>query len=78
MSPLEAVRPPCHVLFLTAAGFKPLTSARLSHKTGEGFVEFHIPLDPNPPMGGLVNQQFGEFRQRPMNEGAQQRIVKPA
>ena len=57
---------------------KPLAGAFPAHEAGEGLVQGHIIGHPKPPVGDFMDQQFGQFRLRPIDEGAQQRIVKVA
>ncbi len=57
---------------------KPLAGALLPHEASEGLVQRHVIGHPEPLVGRLVDQQFGQRRLRPIDEGAEQRIVEPA
>ena len=57
---------------------KPLAGARPAHEAGKGFVQRHVISHPEPAVGRLMDQQFGQLGLRPIDEGAQQRIVEPA
>lgn len=57
---------------------KPLAGALLAHEAGKGLVQRHVIGHPEPPVRRLMDQQFGQFRLRPIDEGAEQRIVEPA
>ena len=57
---------------------KPLAGAFPAHEAGEGLVQGHVIGHPKPLVGDLVDQQFGQLRLRPIDEGAEQRIVEVA
>ncbi len=57
---------------------KPLAGALLANKAGEGLVQRHVIGHPEPLVRCLMDQQFRQLRLRPINEGAQQRIIEPA
>lgn len=57
---------------------KPLAGALLAHEAGKGLVQRHVIGHPEPSVRRLMDQQFGQFRLRPIDEGAKQRIVEPA
>lgn len=57
---------------------KPLAGALFAHKAGKGLVQRHVIGHPEPPVRRLMDQQFGQLRLRPVDEGAEQRIVEPA
>ena len=77
-APLRLPLPMRRELVAPALDGKPLAGARLAHEAGEGFVQRHVIGHPEPSVRRLVDQQFGQLRFRPVNEGAQQRIVEPA
>ena len=57
---------------------KPLACALLAHEAGEGLVQRHVIGHPEPSVRRLMDQQLGQRRLRPIDEGAEQRIVEPA
>ena len=76
--PLRLPLPMRRELVEPAPDGKPLAGALLAHEAGKGLVQRHVIGHPEPPVRRLVDQQFGQLRLRPVNEGAQQRIVEPA
>ena len=76
--PLRLLLPMRRELIGPALNGKPLASALLAHEAGEGLVQRHIIGHPKPLVRRFMNQQFGQLRLRPVNEGAQQRIIEPA
>ncbi len=62
---------------LALAG-QPLAGAFPAHEAGKGLIQRHVIGHPEALVGGFMDQQFGQLRLRPMDEGAEQRIVKPA
>ena len=77
-TPLRLSLPVRRELIGPALDGKPLAGARLAHEAGKGFVQRHVIGHPEPAVGRLMDQQFGQFGLRPIDEGAQQRIVEPA
>lgn len=57
---------------------KPLAGALLAHEAGKSLVQRHVIGHPEPPVRRLMDQQLSQFRLRPIDEGAEQRIVEPA
>ena len=77
-APLRLPLPMRRELVGPALDGKPLAGARLAHEAGKGLVQRYVIGHPQPPVRRLMDQQFGQLRLRPVNEGAQQRIVEPA
>ena len=77
-APLRLPLPMRRELVGSALDGKPLAGARLAHEAGKGLVQRYVIGHPEPPMRRLMDQQFGQLRLRPVNKGAQQRIVEPA
>ncbi len=69
-TPLRLPLPMRRELVGPALDGKPLAGARLAHEAGKGLVQRHVIGHPKPPVRGLMDQQFGQLRLRPVNEGA--------
>ena len=77
-APLRLPLPMRRELVGPALDGEPLAGTLLAHEAGKGLVQRHVIGHPEPPVRRLMDQQFGQLRFRPVNEGAQQRVVEPA
>ena len=69
-TPLRLPLPMRRELVGPALDGKPLAGARLAHEAGKGLVQRHVIGHPEPSVRRLMDQQFGQLRLRPVNEGA--------
>ena len=76
--PLRLALPMRGELIGPALTGKPLAGALLAHEAGEGLVQRDVIGHPEPSVRRLMDQQLGQRRLRPIDEGAEQRIIEPA